>query len=79
MWIKNEEEKSMMNLKLEAPWYTWQKKVKALFGRDPEISIGEIVEPEEGGVDFLFDIEVRDHEKSWHLTVCSPRRCSLET
>ena len=73
MWIKNEEEKSMMNLKLEAPWYTWQKKVKALFGRDPEISVGEIVEPEDGSVDFLFDIEVRDHEKFLALDRVFPK------
>ena len=53
----------MKRLILEAPWYTYQKKVKALFERDPAIHVGEIVEPEDGSADYLFDIEVRDHEK----------------
>ena len=53
----------MKRLILEEPWYTYQKKVKALFERDPAIHVGEIVEPEDGSSDYLFDIEVRDHEK----------------
>ena len=53
----------MMNLKLEAPWYTYQKKVKALFERDPEIKVRDIVLPEDGRADYLFDIEVCNHEK----------------
>ncbi len=30
----------MKRLILEAPWYTYQKKVKALFERDPAIHVG---------------------------------------
>ena len=63
----------MMNLKLEAPWYTFQKKVKALFDRDPKITVGEIVEPDEGSVNYLFDIEVRDHEKFLALDRVLPK------
>jgi len=63
----------MLKLKLEAPWYTFQKKVKALFERDPDISVGEIVESEDGKVDFLFDIEVRNHEKFLALDRVFPK------
>jgi len=63
----------MKKLRLEAPWYTYQKKVKALFERDPAISVGEIVEPEDGSADYLFDIEVRDHEKFLALDRVFPK------
>ena len=63
----------MMNLKLEAPWYTYQKKVKALFERDPEIKVRDIVLPEDGRADYLFDIEVRNHEKFLALDRVFPK------
>jgi hypothetical protein len=72
---KNEEENTTMkkNLKLEAPWYTYQKKVKALFDRDPEIKVGDIILPEDGRADYLFDIEVRNHEKFLALDRVFPK------
>lgn len=63
----------MKNLKLEAPWYTYQKKVKALFDRDPQIRVGEVIEPENGSVDYRFNIEVRDHEKFLALDRVFPK------
>lgn len=52
-----------MNMfKLEAPWYNYQKKVKAMFDRDPDITVGDIYQ-KENGKDFGFDVEVRNHEK----------------
>jgi len=51
-----------MIYKLEAPWYTYQKKVKAIFEHDPEITVGEIVQ-NENGTGLVFGIEVRNHEK----------------
>jgi len=60
--IRNQEEK-MMNLKLEAPWNTFRKKVNALFEHDPDITVGEICESENGKTNYAFDIEVRSHEK----------------
>ena len=51
-----------MIYKLEAPWYTYQKKVKALFEHDPEIVVGEIYQ-NDNGKDYVFDVEVRNHEK----------------
>lgn len=73
LFKNKKEDNNMLNLKLEAPWYTYQKKVKALFARDPQITVGEIVEPEDGSVNFLFDIEVRDHEKFLALDCVFPK------
>ena len=70
---KNMEESDMLNLTLEAPWYTFQKKVKALFERDPDIIVGEVVESEDGKTNFYFDIEVRNHEKFLALDRTFPK------
>lgn len=53
----------MIRFAMEAPWYNYQKKVKALFERDGDIKVGDVYEPEDGSADFAFDIEVRNHEK----------------
>jgi len=52
----------MIKLALEAPWYTYHKKIKALFERDPEIVVGEMYEPDDG-CNYAFDIEITNHEK----------------
>ena len=52
-----------LNLNLSAPWVIYQHKVKALFERDPDITVGDIYEPDGGEVAYAFDIEVRNHEK----------------
>ena len=46
-----------------APWYEYQKQIKALFERDPQITVGDVYEPEGREVDFAFDIQVHSHEK----------------
>lgn len=51
-----------MSTGLIAPWYTYQKQVKALFEYDPQITVGEIYQ-QENGKDYGFDIEVRSHTK----------------
>ena len=51
------------NPSIIAPWYEYQKQIKALFERDPQIIVGEVYEPEGYEVDFAFDIQVRSHEK----------------
>lgn len=53
----------MCNLAISAPWNTYQKKIKALFGRDPDIIVGEIIEPKDGSADYAFNLEVRKHTK----------------
>jgi hypothetical protein len=69
----------MKNLKLEARGIPGRKKVKALFERDPEIIVGEIVEPGDGKANYLFAIEVRNHEKFLALGPCfSPNVSSSE-
>lgn len=58
----------MMNLMIEAPWHTYQKKVKALFESDPDINVGDIYEPENCENDYAFDIEVKNHDKFMALS-----------
>lgn len=53
---------SGMNTGLIAPWYIYQKEVKALFEYDPQIVVGEVYQ-QENGKDYAFDIEVLSHEK----------------
>lgn len=52
----------MVKMHLEAPWFTYQKKVKALFEQDPEILVGELTEGD-GEFDYALNIEVASHEK----------------
>ena len=63
----------MMKFAMEAPWYTWQKKIKALFERDPDITVGDIYDSESDKLDFVFDIEVRSHEKFLALDRVLPK------
>lgn len=53
----------MMNITLEAPWETYYKKIKALFGSDPDIEIGDIYEPDNENLDYAFDMEIKNHEQ----------------
>ena len=53
----------MVKVALEAPWYTYQKKVKALFERDKDIIVGDIYQPDGEDGAYALDIEVRNHEK----------------
>ena len=52
----------MLNVKLETPWYSFQKKVKALFERDTNITVGEIYEVDGEDYQYAFDIEIRKHD-----------------
>lgn len=53
----------MMNLAIEAPWYTYGKQLIALFGPDPAITVGDVEESTTDDVDFFVNIEVSNHEK----------------
>ena len=64
----------MVRLGILAPWQTYQKKVKALFEKDPEIVVGDVYEPEDGNTDFAFDIEVMNHEKFLALDRVLPKQ-----
>ena len=63
----------MMKFAIEAPWYTFQKKVKALFERDDDIIVGEVIESDDGKTDYLFGIEVRSHDKFLALDRVLPK------
>ena len=51
-----------MIYQIEAPWYRFQKQVKALFELDDDIVVGDIYETD-GDTDYAFDIECKKHEK----------------
>lgn len=53
----------MMKLRLEAPWYTYQKKLGKLFELDEQIDVGEIYQPDDDEVDYAIDIGVKNHKK----------------
>lgn len=53
----------MMKMHVEAPWYTFQKKVRALFNGDPDITVNDLVVDEGGEADYVLNIEVRKHKK----------------
>lgn len=63
----------MADFKISPPWYTFRKKVEALFGADPDIVVGDIYPGEDGHFDFLFDIEVRSHKKFLALDRVLPK------
>ena len=63
----------MKNFKIEAPWYEFNKKVKALFDRDPDITVGDLVEADDGRTNYVFDIEVRNHKKFIALDRALPK------
>ena len=52
------------NLKLEAPWYAFNKKLKALFAGDKDIKVSDIYRPDVGEMSyFAIDLLVRKHSK----------------
>ena len=63
----------MRNFGIEAPWYEFQRKVNALFERDPDIEVSEVYETDGGKTDYAFDIEVRNHEKFLALDRLLPK------
>ena len=64
----------MKQLTQESPWYTYAKKVSALFARDPDIFVDDMVYMEEGDIDYAFDITVRrSHDKFLALERLLPR------
>lgn len=63
----------MLNFAIEAPWYSFQKKVNALFERDPDINVGEIEESTDVRTDYTLCIGVKKHEKFLALDRVLPK------
>ena len=63
----------MQKFVIEAPWYTFQKMVKALFEQDPDIVVGDIIEQDGERTDYAFCIEVWKHEKFLALDRVLPK------
>ena len=53
----------MMKFRIEAPWYTYNKKVKALFEQDPDIVVSDLEEADSEDYDYVMNIEVMNHDK----------------
>lgn len=53
----------MANLTLAAPWVTFRNMVAALFELDNEITVGELYAPTNGDLNYVLDIEVKNHQK----------------
>ena len=54
---------NMLNYSISSPWYTFQKKVRALFAGDEDYKVGDVRECEDFCADYEFDIEVMKHGK----------------
>ena len=52
-----------MNTKLSAPWYTYQKKLSALFGGDAQIEVSDVTPGGPEGADYIIYLVVYNHEK----------------
>ena len=53
----------MANLKIEAPWYTYEKMVKALFEKDPDVTVNDLIESDRPDFSYLLMITVKKHDK----------------
>ena len=58
-------------MKLSAPWYTYQKKVEALFALDNEIEVGDVHTDEDGN--YAFEITVHNAAKFIALDRVMPK------
>lgn len=61
----------MNNLKIQSPWQSFQKKVNALFERDSDVKVGDLIEDSEPG-QYILPIEVRPHTKYEALSRLMP-------
>lgn len=61
-----------IDMKLEAPWNTFRKKLTVLFEPDPDITIGYLEETDAPG-HYLLDIQVSGHEKCLALRDVLPK------
>ena len=58
-------------MRLAAPWYTYQKKVKALFDLDADIEVGDVRQDEDGN--YAFEILVHNSAKFIALDRVMPK------
>ena len=68
----NEVKHTEVKPNLEAPWYTYQKKLKALFEGDQDIAIGDIETQSAGGGMYHLPIEIKKHKKYAALSSLLP-------
>jgi len=64
----------MYKLAIEAPWETWSKKLKAMFDDDPEITVSDVFQSDNGmDTDYSVAIQCVNHSKFIALDRLLPR------
>ncbi len=61
--------------KLSPPWYTYHKKVQAMFGRDPEVEVKDLGEIEDGKYSYM--ILVSEKKKAGAIKAILPQNVEM--
>jgi len=61
--------------KLSPPWYTYHRKVQAMFGRDPEVHVKDLGKTEEGKYSYM--ILVSEKEKAQAIKAILPQSVKM--
>lgn len=77
LFKKNEETNTVERLTLEAPWYTYNKKLQALFKLDPAIEVADILDYADGEYQYVIGIEIRSHAKYLAMSRLFPEKVSF--
>ena len=77
LFKKNEETKQIERISLEAPWYSYTKKLQALFKLDKDILVNDICELPDGDYAYCIMIEARNHKKYVALSRLIPEKVSF--
>ena len=74
LFKKNEETNKIERVSLEAPWYSYCKKLQALFKLDKDILVNDVYELPDGEYAYCIAIEVRNHKKFIALSRLIPEK-----
>ena len=77
LFKKNETTNHYERVSLEAPWYSYCKKLQALFKLDDDIEVGDVIDLQDDEYSFGIGIEVRNHEKFQALSRLMPEKVTF--
>lgn len=77
LFRKNEETKQIERVSLEAPWYSYCKKLQALFKLDKDIRVGDVLDFHDDEYSYVIPIEVRSHRKFIAISRLIPEKVSF--
>lgn len=63
LFKKNEETNKIERVSLEAPWYSYCKKLQALFKLDKDIVVNDLCDTDDPDYNYVIYIEVKNHKK----------------